>query len=147
MPDRRRDVTVRLHWTARIVRRRLGVAMTSLMALTAAAWRLSRRAWAVGLPAVERTSLRVLEALMVRTAAAWRLSRRAWAVGSPTVERTSRRGGREAVRLGSEATRLVRSVPWQSYGRSARSAKTRLSHARSTRSSRGHTTSSGKRKA
>ena len=43
------------------------------------------------------------------------------------VGRLSRRGGSEAVRLGGEATRLVRSVPWQSYGRSARSATTRLS--------------------
>lgn len=114
MPDRRRDVTLRLRWSARILCRRLGVAITVLRALTGEAWRLSRRAWAVGLPAVGRTS---------------------------------RRGGREAVRLGSEATRLVRSVPWQSYGRSARSATTRLSRARSTRSSRRHTPSSGRRKA
>jgi hypothetical protein len=65
------------------------------------------------------------------------LSRRAWTAGSPVVARTSRRGGGEAVRL-------VRSVPWQSYGRSARSATTRLSAARSSRSSRPHTTSSGR---
>src|SRR5262245_54631356 len=64
-----------------------------------------------------------------------RLSRLAWSTGSPAVARTSRRGGTEAVRL-------VRSVPWQSYGRSARSATTRLSQARSTRSSRHRTTSS-----
>ena len=53
------------------------------------------------------------------------------------VARTSRRGG-------NEAARLVRSVPWQSYGRSARSATTRLSQARSSRSSRPRTTSSGR---
>jgi hypothetical protein len=64
-----------------------------------------------------------------------RLSRRAWAEGSPVVARTSRRGG-------SEAVRLVRSVPWQSYGRSARSATTRLSQARSRRSSLPRSTSS-----
>ena len=63
------------------------------------------------------------------------LSRRAWTRGSPVVARTSRKGG-------SEAARLVRSVPWQSYGRSARSATTRLSAARSSRSSRRRTTSS-----
>jgi hypothetical protein len=63
------------------------------------------------------------------------LSRRAWSQGSPVVARTSRRGG-------SEAARLVRSVPWQSYGRSARSATTRLSAARSSRSPRRPTTSS-----
>ena len=62
-------------------------------------------------------------------------SGRAWKEGSPVVARTSRRGG-------SEAARLVRSVPWQSYGRSARSATTRLSAARSSRSSRPRTTSS-----
>jgi hypothetical protein len=65
------------------------------------------------------------------------LGRRAWSEGSPVVARTSRRGG-------TEAARLVRSVPWQSYGRSARSATTRLSQVRSTRSSRPRTTSSGR---
>jgi hypothetical protein len=114
IPDRRRDVTLRLRWTTRILWRGLGVAMTFLGALTVEAWRLSRRAWAAG---------------------------------SPGVARTSRRSGAEAVRLGSEATRLVRSVPWQSYGRSARSATTRLSHARSIRSSHRHPTSSGRRSA
>jgi hypothetical protein len=132
IPDRRRDVTLRLRWTTRILWRGLGVAMTFLGALTVEAWRLSRR---------------VVVALMALTAEAWRLSRRAWAAGSPAVARTSRRSGAEAVRLGSEATRLVRSVPWQSYGRSARSATTRLSHARSIRSSHRHPTSSGRRSA
>jgi hypothetical protein len=179
-PDRRRDVTVRLLWTARILRRGLGAAMAFLGALRAGAWRLSRSAWAVASPAVGRTSRRGgseavrlgsvamtflgdfmgaawrlgSRALVALRAEAWRLSRRAWAVGSPAVGRTSRRGGSEAVRLGGEATRLggeatrlVRSVPWQSYGRSARSATTRLSRARSTRSSRRRTTSSGRRKA
>jgi hypothetical protein len=108
MPDRRRDVTVRLHWTARFLRRELGVALTLLGALTVEAVRLSRRAWAVG---------------------------------SPAVARASRRGGSEAVRLGGEATRLARSVPWQSYGRSACSAMPRLSQARPARSSRLHSTS------
>jgi branched-subunit amino acid ABC-type transport system permease component len=65
----------------------------------------------------------------------WQLGRRFWSEGSPVVARTSRKGG-------SEAARLVRSVPWQSYGRSARSATTRLSAARSNRSSRRRTTSS-----
>jgi hypothetical protein len=65
----------------------------------------------------------------------FRLGRRGWAVTSPAVARGCRRGGREAVRL-------VRSVPWQSYGRSARSATTRLSRDLSTRLSRLRTTSS-----
>src|SRR5262249_12297344 len=69
----------------------------------------------------------------------WQLSRRAWSAGAPAVVRTSRRGG-------SEAVRLVRSVPWQSYGRSARSATTRLSQGRSNRSSRHRTTSSDRRR-
>jgi hypothetical protein len=64
-----------------------------------------------------------------------RLSKRAWDSGSPAVVRAGRRGG-------TEAARLVRSVPWQSYGRSALSATTRLSQARSRRSSRPRTTSS-----
>jgi hypothetical protein len=78
-----------------------------------------------------------LGVLMVVVAELTRLSRLAWRTGSPAVARTSRRGG-------TEAARLVRSVPWQSYGRSARSATTRLSQARSTRSSRPRTTSSGR---
>src|SRR5205807_1847249 len=73
-------------------------------------------------------------AAVARSSGSW-LTRRAWAHGSPAVARTSRRGG-------SEAARLVRSVPWQSYGRSARSATNRLSQARSSRSSRPRTTSS-----
>ena len=162
LPDRRRDVTVRLLWTARILRRRLGAAMAFLGALTAEAWRLSNSAWAVASPAVGRTSRRggseavrlgsvamtslgdlmgaawrlSSRTLVALRAEAWRLSQRAWAVGSPAVARTSRRSGSEAVRLGGEATRLVRSVPWQSYGRSARSATTRLSRVRSTRRER-----------
>jgi hypothetical protein len=106
-PDRRRDASVRLRWTARVVWRGLSVAATLVAVLGAGAFRLSRRAWAEG---------------------------------SPVVARTSRRGG-------SEAARLVRSVPWQSYGRSARSATTRLSRAPSSRSSRPRTTSSGRRSA
>jgi hypothetical protein len=101
-PDRRRDLSMRLRWAARILRRGLVVALGLVMALVAEALQLSRRAWTTG---------------------------------SPAVARTSRRGG-------SEAARLVRSVPWQSYGRSARSATTRLSQARSSRSSRPRTTSS-----
>jgi hypothetical protein len=107
MPDRKRDASVRLRWTARVVWRILVVGTGILAALTADLLRLSRRAWAVG---------------------------------SPAVARTSRRGGHEAARL-------VRSVPWQSYGRSARSATTRLSRARSSRSSRHRSTSSGRRNA
>jgi hypothetical protein len=107
MPDQRRDLSLRLRWGARIVRRVLVVSVGIAAALAADL---------VG------------------------LSRHAWSRGSPVVARTSRRGG-------SEAARLVRSVPWQSYGRSARSATTRLSQARSTRSSRRPTTSSTRRSA
>src|SRR5689334_5830597 len=103
-PDRRRQLGVRLRWTARVLRRGFVVGLGISLAI-----------------AVELT----------------RLGRLAWATGSPVVARSSRRGGAEAVRL-------VRSVPWQSYGRSARSATTRLSQARSTRSSRPRTTSSGR---
>ena len=65
-----------------------------------------------------------------------RLAREAWRAGAPVVASASKRGGKESVRL-------VRSVPWQQYGRSARSATTRLSQGRSTPSSRRRTTSSG----
>jgi hypothetical protein len=102
MPDRRRNTSLRLRWTARVLRRVLVVGLGIAAALTADLFRLSRRAWTQG---------------------------------SPVVVRTSRRGG-------SEAARLVRSVPWQSYGRSARSATTRLSPGRSRRSSPLRTTSS-----
>ena len=132
LPDRRRVVALRLRWTARILWRGLDATMAFLGILAAEAWRLCRRVFVV---------------FIALTTEVWRLSRRAWAVGSPAVARTSRRGGSEAVRLGSEASRLVRSVPWQSYGRSTRSATTRLSQARSSRSSRRHTTSSGRRNA
>jgi hypothetical protein len=104
MPDRKRDVSLRLRWTARVLRRVLVVGLGLLLALAADLMRLSRRAWAEG---------------------------------SPVVARTSRRGG-------SEAVRLVRSVPWQSYGRSARSVTTRLPRDLSSRSSRRRTTSSEK---
>jgi hypothetical protein len=105
MPDRRREVSLRLRWGARVLRRGLVVGLGLLLAL-----------------AVELS----------------RLGRRAWTESSPAVARTSRRGG-------SEAARLVRSVPWQSYGRSARSATTRLSRDRSSRSSRPRSTSSGRK--
>jgi hypothetical protein len=101
-PDRKRDLSLRLRWSTRVLRRVLVVGLGLFAALVA-------------------------ELLQ------W--SRRAWTDGSPVVARTSRRGG-------SEAARLVRSVPWQSYGRSARSATTRLSQARSPRSSLPRTTSS-----
>src|SRR5437588_503017 len=78
-PDRRRDVSLRLRWGARVLRRILVVGLGLVLALA--------------------TEL-------------WRLGRRAWAEGSPAVARTSRRGG-------SEAARLVRSVPWQSYCRTS----------------------------
>jgi hypothetical protein len=71
-------------------------------------------------------------------AALLRQGRRAWLEGSPVVARTGRRAG-------SETARLVRSVPWQSYGRSARSATTQLSRAASNRWSHLRTTSSGRR--
>jgi hypothetical protein len=102
MPDRKRNLSLRLRWGARVLRRVLVVGLGLLVAI-------------------------ISELLH------W--SRRAWTQGSPVVARTSRRGGTEAVRL-------VRSVPWQSYGRSARSATTRLSQARSNRSSHRRTTSS-----
>ena len=75
--------------------------------------------------------------LMAVAAELLRQSRRAWLKGSPVVAHTSRRAG-------GEAARLVRSVPWQSYGRSARSATTRLSREASNRWSRLRTTSSGR---
>jgi hypothetical protein len=102
IPDRRRDMGLRLRWSARVLRRVLVVSLGILAALASDVLRLGRRAWTQG---------------------------------SPVVARTSRRGG-------TEAARLVRSVPWQSYGRSARSATTRLSQARSNRSSRLRSTSS-----
>jgi hypothetical protein len=104
MPDRKRDLSLRIRWSARVI------------------WR------------VLVVSLGLLAAFAVELV---KLSRRAWTAGSPVVARTSRRGG-------SEAVRLVRSVPWQSYGRSTRSATTRLSAARSGRSSRPRTTSSSR---
>jgi hypothetical protein len=104
MPDRRRDLTLRLRWGARVLRRVVVVGLGVLAALAAELLQQGRRVW------IE---------------------------GSPVVARTGKRGG-------SEAARLVRSVPWQSYGRSARSATTRLSRAGSTRSSRRRTTSSGR---
>jgi len=107
MPDRKRDLSLRLRWSARVLRRVLVVTLGLLASF-----------------AVEL----------------FQLGRRAWSSGSPVVARTSRKGG-------SEAARLVRSVPWQSYGRSARSATTRLSAARSSRSSRRPTTSSARRSA
>jgi hypothetical protein len=106
-PDRRRDASVRLRWTARVAWHGLSVVATLLAVIGAEAFRLGRRAWAEG---------------------------------SPVVARSSRRGG-------SSAARLVRSVPWQSYGRSARSATPRLSRDRSSHSSRHRTTSSGRRSA
>jgi hypothetical protein len=105
MPDRKRDLTLRLRWSARVLGRILVVGIGLLASFT-------------------------VELLQ--------LSRRVWTRGSPVVARTSRKGG-------SEAARLVRSVPWQSYGRSARSATTRLSRASSPRSSRPRTTSSSRR--
>ena len=106
-PDRKRDASVRLRWSARVAWRGLVIGASLLAVLGTETFRLGRRAWSQG---------------------------------SPAVARTSRRGG-------AEAARLVRSVPWQSYGRSARSATTRLSQARSTRSSRPHTTSSRRKSA
>jgi hypothetical protein len=104
-PDRSRELSLHLRWSARVLWRVLVVSAGLLAAF-------------------------VVELL--------RLGREAWIAGSPVVARTSRRSG-------SEAARLVRSVPWQSYGRSARSATTRLSSAaRSTRSSPRRTTSSGR---
>ena len=105
MPDRKRDLSLRLRWSARVLRRVLVVGLGLLAALVAE--------------------------LLQRV-------RRAWTDGSPVVARTSRRGG-------SEAARLVRSVPWQSYGRSARSATTRLSRDRLDHSSRRRTTSSDRK--
>jgi hypothetical protein len=107
VPDRRRNLSLRVRWSARVLLRVLVVTLGLLASF-------------------------VVELLQ--------LGRRAWSQGSPVVARTSRKGG-------SEAARLVRSVPWQTYGRSARSATTRLSAARSSRSSRRPTTSSARRNA
>jgi hypothetical protein len=63
------------------------------------------------------------------------LAHEAWRVGYPAAVKAGKRGGRESARL-------VRSVPWQEYGRSAHSATTRLSQASSSRLSRHRTTSS-----
>jgi hypothetical protein len=104
-PDRRRDLTLRLRWGARVLRRVFVVGIGILGALTGDLLRLGYLAWTRG---------------------------------SPVVARTSRRSG-------SEAARLVRSVPWQSYGRSARSATTWLSRDRSDHSSRRRTTSSDRK--
>lgn len=71
-----------------------------------------------------------------------RLAREAWRVGYPLAVAGGRRGAAAGWRGGREAVRLVRSVPWQEYGRSARSATTRLSQASSSRWSRRRTTSS-----
>jgi hypothetical protein len=75
--------------------------------------------------------------LLIAAVRGWRLARAGWRVAFPVVVSASRRGG-------SEAVRLVRSVPWQEYGRSARSATTRLSQGRSRPSSPPHTMSSGR---
>jgi hypothetical protein len=106
-PDRKRNLSLRLRWSARVLGRILVV------------------------------SLGLLASFAVEL---FQLGRRAWSEGSPVVARTSRKGG-------SEAARLVRSVPWQSYGRSAHSATTRLSAARSSRSPRRPTTLSARRNA
>src|SRR5581483_6829668 len=71
-----------------------------------------------------------------------RFAREAWRVGAPVVAAASKRGYSAGRRGGRESVRLVRSVPWQRYGRSARSATTRLSQASSTRLSHRRTTSS-----
>lgn len=70
------------------------------------------------------------------------LAREAWRVGRPVAVSASKRGVSAGRRGGRESVRLVRSVPWQEYGRSARSATTRLSQARSNHSSPRRTTSS-----
>jgi hypothetical protein len=146
LPDRRRAVALRLRWTGRVLWPGLRVATTFLLALGAEAWRLSRRAWAVGGPAVARTSRRGSSEAVRLGSEASRLVRSVpWQSYGRSAARTSRRGGSEAVRLGSEASRLVRSVPWRSYGHSARSATTRLPQNRSTRLSRRPTASSGRK--
>jgi len=70
------------------------------------------------------------------------LARGAWRVAFPVAVSAGRHGFSAGKRGGKESVRLVRSVPWQEYGRSARSATTRLSQARSNRSSPRPTTSS-----
>jgi hypothetical protein len=104
LPDRRRHMTLRLRWAGHALSRGLAVAMTFLGALVAGAWGLGRRI---------AVSVRAL------TAGGRRLSRRAWAAGAPAIAQTSRKGGSEVVRMGAGASRMVRSVPWQSYGRTA----------------------------
>ena len=90
-PDRSRDLSLRLRWSARVLRRVLVVGVGLLASFAAELWELARRAWREG---------------------------------SPVVARTGRKGG-------SEAARLVRSVPWQSSGPLACCATTRLSGGRS----------------
>src|SRR5262245_47722564 len=58
MPDRRRDLTLRLRWSTRVLRRIIVVSLGILMALASDLLRLSRRAWSRGSPAVARTSRR-----------------------------------------------------------------------------------------
>lgn len=71
-----------------------------------------------------------------------KLARSAWRVGQPIAVAAGKRGAAAGIRGGRETVRLVASVPWQEYGRSARSATTRLSQASSSRLSRPRTTSS-----
>jgi hypothetical protein len=73
------------------------------------------------------------------------LAQAAWRVGYPLALKAGKHGAAAGKRGGRESVRLVRSVPWQEYGRSARSATTRLSQASSSQLSRRRTTSSERR--
>jgi anti-sigma-K factor RskA len=57
-PDRKRDASVRLRWTARVLWRGLYVAATLVTVVIAEAFHLGRRAWVGGSPVVARTSSR-----------------------------------------------------------------------------------------
>jgi hypothetical protein len=58
MPDRRRDLSLRLRWSARVLRRILVVGLGVLAALTVELVERGRRAWIEGSPVVARTSRR-----------------------------------------------------------------------------------------
>jgi hypothetical protein len=95
----------------------------------------SARGSAVAARLAARGGVAAARLLAFLLAHGWRLTRRGVAVASPHVARAARDGGTHTVRL-------VRSVPWQRYARSARSATTRTWQARSQISSHRRTTSS-----
>src|SRR5262249_36874706 len=57
-PDRRRELSLRVRWSARVVWRFLVLSLGLLAAFIAELFRLGRRAWIAGSPVVARTSRR-----------------------------------------------------------------------------------------